>query len=68
MAKKPNQYQGHKVKTRDGSQTGEVKGTRRCQMEGCLGVRLRVVWADGHVTYPCTKGMEYLGNDVWRIK
>lgn len=27
-----------------------------CQMEGCTGMRMRVLWPDGKVTYPCSKG------------
>jgi hypothetical protein len=43
--------------------------SRRCQLEGCLGVRLYVRWDDGKLTMPCTKGMTY--DDVagsWKIR
>jgi len=37
-----------------GTATG---ATHKCQMEGCSGVRVAVKWPDGHVTYPCSKGL-----------
>ena len=37
---------------------GRVKGYRRCQLQGCRGLQLRIVWADGHYTWCCTKGLE----------
>lgn len=36
---------------------GTVKGRRLCQLEGCSGLQLRVVWSDGHWTWCCTKGL-----------
>jgi hypothetical protein len=32
-------------------------GTRPCTLEGCPGSRIRVVWPDGTVTWPCGKGI-----------
>ncbi len=32
-------------------------GTRKCQMEGCLGRRYGVRWPDGKMTWPCSKGL-----------
>lgn len=43
-------------------------GTYRCQMEGCLGLRVVVRWPDGKITRPCTKGMRYdKKRKAWRI-
>lgn len=45
-------------------------GTRRCQLEGCTGTRVDVLWADGRTTRPCTKGLVPYGRGKgnWRIK
>lgn len=55
-----NEYVGKKIWTRktpgEKRQCGKVTGTLRCQMEGCTGVRLNVLWKDGHRTRPCSKG------------
>jgi hypothetical protein len=32
-------------------------GIRACRLESCRGLRIRVLWPDGEVTWPCTKGM-----------
>lgn len=57
------------VLSRDGTEVGEVRGRRRCQMEGCTGIRIRVKWADGKVTFPCSKGMKVRNKRkrVWQI-
>ena len=44
-----------------------------CRMDGCTGVRMRVLWPDGKVTFPCSKGCRLCeGNDsvgrVYRIE
>jgi hypothetical protein len=39
---------------------------RRCQMEGCNGLRISVRWADGKHTFPCSKGLLPY-KDGWRI-
>lgn len=39
---------------RYGRMTG---GWRFCRLEGCTGRRLGVRWSDGHVTWPCSKGL-----------
>lgn len=57
-----------RVMTAAGTESGVVVGSRRCQMAGCLGLRLIVRWPDGRHTMPCTKGMtqdNHSGN--WQI-
>lgn len=53
-------YVGKKIWTRktrgERRQCGKVTGTMRCQLAGCNGVRLSVLWKDGHRTRPCSKG------------
>jgi hypothetical protein len=46
---------------------GTVKGQRRCQLEGCNGMRIIVKWPDGKVTHPCTKGMVQISENAWQI-
>jgi hypothetical protein len=45
---------------------GRVVGERPCQLEACGGTRLAVRWPNGHLTWPCTKGMTHNGK-AWRI-
>jgi hypothetical protein len=33
-------------------------GVRRCQLDGCPGIRVGVRWPDGRMTWPCTEGMD----------
>lgn len=57
------------LRSRDGALKGEVtSSSRRCQLEGCNGRRLRVKWPDGSITYPCTKGLTGTEEeDTWKI-
>lgn len=49
---------GTKVYSFNGKEIGIATGsTRRCQLEGCLGIRIMVRWPDGKATWPCTKGL-----------
>jgi hypothetical protein len=49
--------------------TGKTTGgTRNCQMEGCNGIRIGVRWPDGHMTWPCSKGMVMDHHNEWRIQ
>lgn len=63
--------EGHptKVYRRDGKgKPGKVTGsTRRCQMEGCSGVRVMVRWPNGKITWPCAKGLKLRKDDHWQI-
>lgn len=53
---------------REGKRTGEVRGTRRCQMEGCTGVRLIVRWPEGHRTHVCTKATKPTArSSTWQL-
>lgn len=63
MSKLPKQ---EFVISRDGKQKGLVRGRRDCQLAGCNGMQLLVVWADGKRTWPCTRGME-TARVGWRI-
>lgn len=53
----------------DGKLKGEIRNfrSRRCQMEGCTGMRIHVRWPDGSSTYPCSKGCTQLGEHLWKI-
>lgn len=44
-------------RTEKGTPTG---GTRRCALEGCTGQRIGVRWPKGNLTWPCSKGMQFL--------
>lgn len=55
-----SEYEGMRIyprgrKSPPGVATGSV---RRCQLEGCPGLRVMVRWPGGKVTWPCTKGMD----------
>jgi hypothetical protein len=50
--------------TEYGTPTG---GTRRCQMEGCSGLRIAVRWTDSSLTWPCTRGMSALSEEEMKI-
>lgn len=57
---------------RKGTASEKVAGvltgnSRRCNLEGCNGLRLSVRWPDGHHTFPCTKGMEIRDDGQWQI-
>lgn len=55
---------GNTVTSRDGEK-GKTTGSHNlCQMSGCNGLRIGTRWADGKLTYPCTKGM----NMIQRIR
>lgn len=41
-----------------------VGGYTRCSLEGCRGSRVWVRWPGGHLTKPCTKGLEEVGRKV----
>ena len=56
------------VYSKDGKKKGRLTGGERlCGLEGCKGVRLRVRWADGKITWPCTAGMSETENGQWQI-
>lgn len=64
-------HSGERVISRDGKCVGLTTGSaHRCQMEGCMGLRVAVRWPESgrkvRVTYPCSKGMERRDNE-WRI-
>jgi uncharacterized membrane protein len=50
-------------RTDRGTATG---GSRRCQLEGCNGICVGVKWANGKMTWPCTRGMAQLEGE-WEI-
>jgi len=57
---------GVPVLSRGQKLTGTTTGaTRRCRLEGCPGIRIATRWPrhgkhKACVTYPCSKGMEYV--------
>ncbi len=49
---------GTRMYNREGTEFGlATGGTRKCQMESCLGIRVGVRWPDGQLTWPCSKGL-----------
>lgn len=54
----------NREKTERGRITG---GTRLCAMEGCGGLRIRVLWSDGRWTWPCSKAVRVLCESEWQI-
>lgn len=62
---------GTKIWSRDGKVQGTVTGaTRRCQLDGCGGIRIRVDWPVGgrtRFTWPCTKGISFSDTSGWRV-
>jgi hypothetical protein len=43
-------------------------GSKRCQMEGCNGLRVCVRWENGKKTWPCSKGLHFYNTDVAAIR
>ena len=61
-------WKGIRIYPTEGDEFGVATGTtRRCQLEGCTGVRVYVRWPDGRLTMPCSKGMSSLGEGGFRI-
>ena len=57
-----------RVYNRDGSEYGQITGTERpCQLEGCRGRRQGVRWADNHITWPCTAGLNMRQDGSYQI-
>ncbi len=47
-----------RVFARNGCTRGRIiGGGDRCQLEGCIGVRISVRWPDGSLTRPCSEGL-----------
>lgn len=66
------QFQGVAVFARDGVRGKATGGVRRCVLEGCAGLRVRVEWPPSRypgalVTWPCTAGM-VKRDDGWHIE
>jgi hypothetical protein len=56
------------IQERDGPMIGRVTGgTRRCQLEGCTGLRIGVRWKDRKFTMPCSRGIERVSGTLGRI-
>jgi len=63
----PTTKKGVTVVSREGDMKGKTTGgCYRCRMEGCTGIRIATRWEDGHMTYPCSKGMRRHMKS-WRI-
>lgn len=66
-ANEPVFEKGTPVAPRGGGAEGKLTGGwRRCQMEGCMGRRLGVRWPSGEITWPCTRGMDFV-EGAWVI-
>jgi hypothetical protein len=57
------------VYSKGGKEAGRIVGVGKlCTLEGCRGWRLPVRWADGKLTWPCTRGMAVRAQDgQWQI-
>jgi len=55
---------GTKFENVRGTLTG---GEHHCTLEGCRGLRLAVRWPDGHMTFPCSKGMRVRADGDYEI-
>jgi hypothetical protein len=54
------------IRSRDGKQKGKFTGaTRYCKLDGCYGLCFATKWADGKMTWPCSKG---IGSDKKGLK
>jgi hypothetical protein len=52
-----------------GSERGiRTGGWRHCQMEGCNGLRVGLRWANGRISWPCTKGLITRPDGQWQMK
>ena len=52
----------------DGKYQGTATGhTERCRLEGCRGERVRVEWKDGTITKPCSLGLYFVMENVFKI-
>jgi len=60
---------GHKVLSRTGDGEGLTTGSYHdCQLSGCSGQRISVLWPDGRHTFPCSRAMRYeYDDDSWQI-
>ena len=57
-----------RVINREGTETGEVVGSRRCRMSGCRADCLCVKWPDGKRTWPCMRGMQQVNETTMQIQ
>jgi len=68
VIQKPGLRKGTKVLSKTRKETGiATGGSRRCTLEGCNGLRIGVRWADGRITWPCSRGMIQISNGRWKI-
>ncbi len=64
------EYAGWKIKTREGFPEAwgvTTGGWKCCSMEGCTGIRVATRWADGKLTWPCTKDLIYLSDNTYQL-
>lgn len=59
-------YPTHVI-SREGGMLGEVRGHRKCMLEGCPSQCVCVKWPDGRMTWPCLRGCTGVSEDVVRI-
>lgn len=65
-----NQFceKGVKVFPRTDKFPGVTTGTfRRCQLEGCSGIRVGVKWGNNNITWPCSKSLELQPDSSFKI-
>jgi hypothetical protein len=51
------EYLAKSVYSRDGKKRGQVISFKPCNLDGCGGLRLLVVWPDSRRTWPCSEGL-----------
>ena len=54
---------------RDGKEKGIITNMhfRKCQLEGCGGWRIRVIWSGRKVTLPCSRGCKRIDDNTLQI-
>lgn len=63
-----DEFKGAIIWSRGATADGRATGAHHaCQMDGCRGRRITVKWCDGRITYPCTKGLIFVKDNIWRI-
>lgn len=58
------------VLDREGTDKGKTTGGAfPCRLEGCRGRRIAIRWAEGRMTYPCSKGLKVRKDleSTWQI-
>ncbi len=41
--------------------------SKNCQLSGCSGLRLGVLWSNNKITWPCSKGLKNKSKNIYQI-